>query len=102
MLYIAALVNLKNDKPAVSLIVVKVALYLPIVNQALLATPLFFQAMLILKDQTKKKDTGKSQPDLTTEGPLSEKDEQAIAIERTKKLQQEAQENWKHNKKKGS
>lgn len=93
--------NLKNDKPAAFPIVVKGVLYLPIVNQALLAAPLFFQAMLISKDQTNKKNSEKSQPDLTTEAPLSEKDEQAIAIVRTKKLQQEAQKNWKH-KKKGS
>ncbi|MDB5000539.1 MAG: hypothetical protein JWR76_1616 [Mucilaginibacter sp.] len=37
-------------------------------------------------------------PHLATEGPLCEKDEQAIAIERTKLLQKEAQEKWKRYK----
>jgi hypothetical protein len=48
----------------------------------------------------KNKNAGKAMPSLATEGPLCEKDEQAIAIERTKLLQKEAQEKWKRYKEK--
>ncbi|MDB5158074.1 MAG: hypothetical protein JWR50_2781 [Mucilaginibacter sp.] len=57
--------------------------------------------MITPKSHNKKKNIPKSS-DLATEGPLSEKDEEDLAIERTKKLQQEARENWKREKKKDS
>jgi hypothetical protein len=37
---------------------------------------------------------------LKTEGPIGEKDEQAIIIEKTKELQKEAAEKWNNLKKK--
>jgi len=37
-------------------------------------------------------------PDLKTEGPLSEKDEQGIAMEQARKLGQAALEKWRHLK----
>lgn len=42
----------------------------------------------------------KAVPALKTEGPIGEKDEQAIVIEKTKKLQKEAKEKWSKLKKK--
>jgi hypothetical protein len=43
---------------------------------------------------------GKTIPELETEGPLSEKDEQYQAIERTKKAAEEAGEKWERLKSK--
>jgi hypothetical protein len=51
--------------------------------------------VIIKKDQEEK--SGKSSevtPALKTEGPLSEKDEQAIAIEAAPALQKEALKKW--------
>ncbi|HMG09063.1 MAG TPA: hypothetical protein VK609_11165 [Mucilaginibacter sp.] len=50
--------------------------------------------MLVTEKKSKEKSTQKPLIKLTTEGPLCEKDEQAIAIERSKLLQKEALEKW--------
>jgi DNA polymerase IIIc chi subunit len=57
--------------------------------------------MLNANDENEEADKGKSVLDLTTEGPLCEKDEQAIIIERNKRLQKEALEKWARLKRDG-
>jgi hypothetical protein len=54
--------------------------------------------MLLQKNQTPAPGRQRT-PVLKTEGPLCEKDEQALAIERTKLLQKEALEKWQRLKK---
>ena len=54
--------------------------------------------MLIIKN--KSEGTGNLIPRLTTEGPLCEKDEEGVSIERAKKLQKEAMEKWMRLKEK--
>jgi hypothetical protein len=66
-------------------------------NRALFKQRLY---LFIMLTTNKNKNAGKAMPILATEGPLCEKDEQAIAIERTKLLQKEAQEKWKRYKEK--
>lgn len=66
-------------------------------NRALFKQRLYLFAMLTT-NKNKLQNAGKEMSHLATEGPLCEKDEQAIAIERTKLLQKEAQEKWKRYK----
>jgi len=54
--------------------------------------------MLLQKNQKPARSQQRA-PILKTEGPLCEKDEQALAIERTKLLQKEALEKWQRLKK---
>ena len=51
--------------------------------------------MLVAEDHPAGKN---STPPLKSEGPLSEKDEQAQAVERSRSLQKEALEKWSHLK----
>ncbi|MDN5286655.1 MAG: hypothetical protein JWR38_2929 [Mucilaginibacter sp.] len=53
--------------------------------------------MLLQKKQTAAPSQQRAQV-LRTEGPLCEKDEQALAIERAKLLQKEALEKWQRLK----
>jgi hypothetical protein len=53
----------------------------------------------MLNIKSKEKETEKIVIQLATEGPLCEKDEQAIAIERTRKLQEEALKKRKQSQK---
>jgi hypothetical protein len=55
------------------------------------------KAMLLQKKQTSVPGQQRA-PRLKTEGPLCEKDEQALAIERAKLLQKEALEKWERLK----
>jgi hypothetical protein len=48
---------------------------------------LYFSAMLNTQEGNKMKSSGKAATSLATQGPLCEKDEQGMAIERTKILQ---------------
>jgi hypothetical protein len=57
--------------------------------------------MLITNNENEEEDDGKLVPNLITEGPLCEKDEQAIVIERNKLLQKEALEKWARLKRDG-
>ncbi len=55
-----------------------------------------------MSKQTEKKKSPKvpeQEPELKTEEPLSENDEQAKAIERTAKLQKEVKGKWQDQKK---
>ncbi|HEY9196057.1 MAG TPA: hypothetical protein VIM77_07315 [Mucilaginibacter sp.] len=54
---------------------------------------------MLVNEQSKAEKAGKREVNLATEGPICEKDEQAIAIERNKLLQKEAAENWERSKK---
>ncbi|MFA6085518.1 hypothetical protein [Mucilaginibacter sp.] len=56
--------------------------------------------MLITENKSKERSRGDLVSNLVTEGPLCEKDEQAIAIERAKQLQKEALEKWERLRKK--
>jgi hypothetical protein len=56
--------------------------------------------MLTGEDQSKPAATNEPEPKLATEGPLCEKDQQGMAIERTKKLGEEALEQWRRLKEK--
>jgi hypothetical protein len=47
-----------------------------------------------VKKENKVKSADCSAPKLATEGPLCEKDQQALVIESTRQLQKEAQEQW--------
>jgi hypothetical protein len=68
-------------------------------NRALFKQRLYlFTYIMLINNKNKVQNAGKAIPSLATEGPLCEKDEQAITIERTKLLQQEAQEKWKRYK----
>ncbi|MDB4902251.1 MAG: hypothetical protein JWQ63_1532 [Mucilaginibacter sp.] len=69
-------------------------------NQALVNSAFIFYAMLITNNKNKIKSTGKPVPKIITEGPLCEKDEQAIAIERNKLFQIKALKKWAQAKKK--
>ena len=57
--------------------------------------------MLITNNENEEDDDGKPVPNLITQGPLCEKDEQAIVIERNKRLQKEALEKWMRLKRDG-
>jgi len=59
---------------------------------------LYYSNMLV-NEQSKAEKAGKREVNLATEGPICEKDEQAIAIERNKLLQKEASANWERSKK---
>jgi hypothetical protein len=74
---------------------------LPLFNLALLNSAFIFYTMLSTNNKNKEKDAWKLNANLVTEWPLCEKDEQAIAIERTKLLQKEALEKWERLKKSG-
>lgn len=56
--------------------------------------------MLNIENKSKERSREDLVSNLATEGPLCEKDEQAIAIERAKLLQKEALEKWERLKKK--
>jgi len=56
--------------------------------------------MLREEEQSKEGDTDKPGPKLVTEGPLFEKDRQAMAMERARKLGEEALEQWRRLKQK--
>jgi hypothetical protein len=56
--------------------------------------------MLIQKDKNRIKNTSAPVQKIVTEGPLCEKDEQAIAIERNKLFQIKAQKKWAQAKRK--
>jgi hypothetical protein len=56
--------------------------------------------MLIQKDKNRIKNTGAPVAKIATEGPLCEKDEQAIAIERNKLFQIKAMKKWAQAKRK--
>lgn len=51
------------------------------------------KAMLLKKNQTAVSNQPRA-PVIKTEGPLCEKDEEGLSIERTKLLQKEALEKW--------
>jgi len=53
--------------------------------------------MLLKRNQTAVSNQQRA-PVIKTEGPLCEKDEQGLAIERTKLLQKEALEKWQRLK----
>jgi hypothetical protein len=53
--------------------------------------------MLTREDHNKSKDTDEPAK-LATEGPLSEKDQQAIVIDRTQRFGQKALEKWRRLK----
>jgi hypothetical protein len=65
-------------------------------NQALFTAPLFFQVMSV----TEEDRTNGPAPKLATEGPLAEKDQQGQAIERHRKLAEEALAKWRRLKQK--
>lgn len=69
-------------------------------NRALFKQRLYLFSAMLTTNKNKLQNAGKAMPHLATEGPLCEKDEQAMAIERTKLLQKEAQEKWKRYKEK--
>jgi hypothetical protein len=54
-----------------------------------------FLVMLASIDQSKQNDAGQPAPELKTEGPLAEKDQQGQAAERARKLAQEALAKWR-------
>jgi len=60
----------------------------------LFGSAFIFSIMSNSKDPGKKATTGEPAPKLTTEGLLSEKDEQGQAIEHAKKLAKEVLEKW--------
>jgi len=51
--------------------------------------------MATSKDQGKQNDAGQPAPELKTEGPLAEKDQQGQAAERARKLAEEALAKWR-------
>jgi hypothetical protein len=56
--------------------------------------------MLASENRSKDKDEVEPVPELKTEGPLAEKDQQGQATERARKLGQEALKQWRSLKQK--
>jgi hypothetical protein len=55
----------------------------------------YFDSMTAYKDRSKEKETAGPLPELRTEYPLFEKDQQGMAAERGRKLAEQALERWR-------